>query len=110
MDKVGWEHTICFKMLDIGYYYIRLTVHSIRNFICGWLGDVYDCYVLFSQSFNEPSKPFQGVSRLDVIYGSNEVFGSVRNGQLAPGFHDDIDHSDFNDVVMISLNDSDGFD
>lgn len=108
MNSVGQEHRVCFKMPYNGHYYIGLTAYSFRDFICERLGDVYDWYVLFSQSLHEYFKRFQSLSRPDFIYESDEEFGLFHNDQPAPDLHDDRDHSNFNDIGMIDLDDSDG--
>lgn len=72
MNKIGLDHMVCFKRSDNGHYYIGFTVHSLIDFICHWMGDVSDCYNLFSRSLYEPFNSLQSLSPLDVIYESYE--------------------------------------
>lgn len=76
-------HTICFKMPDTGQYYIALTLYAFKEFLCEWMGNVNDCYILHSRSLNDPFVPFQSEYPLETIYESDEEQGSLRDLQTS---------------------------
>lgn len=81
MENVGREHKICFTILDCGHYYFGLAVHSLKNIIYDWPGDIYSCCTLFFSSLYEYFKHFQSLSRRDAIYKSDEDFRSLHSNQ-----------------------------
>lgn len=90
------------------HYYIGPTVHSFTDFIFDWMWDVYGYHILFSTSIHEPFKPFQSLYLQNVIFKSDEEFSQFHNDQLAPHFLDDVGHSNFYDIRILDLDDSDG--
>lgn len=97
---------IGFKISGNDYYYIALTVNLFKDIICDWLGDVLDCYVLFSQSLHEHFKHFEISSSLEVLYKSNVKFGSFHKDQLASGLPESTSLFNCNYIGAFSLNDS----
>lgn len=108
MKNAKREHSVSFKMSDNERYCIGLVAHLFKDYICDRRADLYDCFILFSRSLNEPFKPIQSLSPLDVIQKCDGELGTFDNDQPATGFHDDIGHSSFNDVRMLKLDDSEG--
>lgn len=54
---VGWGnvstgHTICVKMPSAGHFFISLTVHASKQFICLWIGLVKNCIIFHKPSLN----------------------------------------------------------
>lgn len=68
-------------MPDNGHYYVVLTVHFFKDSTCDWTGIVHDSFMLHSWFLNEPFKPFQTLSLLEIMYESDEETGSFDNDQ-----------------------------
>lgn len=83
-------------------------MHFFNEFICDWLGDVYDSCILFLRCVNETFKTFRSLHPLDNTYENYEKFGSFYRDQSALGFHNDIGYYNFNIVGIFDLHDSDG--
>lgn len=51
------SYTICFRIPDTGYYYVGLTINVFQGFICDCMGNVSDCYILYSRTSEGPFLP-----------------------------------------------------
>lgn len=109
MNNLGCEYTVCFEIPGNSHSYIAVIVHSVKNFICNWLGDVFNCYIVFFRSLHQLFKPFEISCPPEVIYKSNEEFGSLYSDQPASVLPEDTGQSHCNDIGMFELNDSNRF-
>lgn len=76
MDKSNnknGEHTACFKMLNSWHYYMSLTVHAFNNFMCEWIVDVRDFYILHSRTSDGPFLMFESTNRPPIIYDTTVI-------------------------------------
>lgn len=95
------ELTFCFKIPVNGHYFIGVTVHFFKGFICDWMRSVQGLYIFYSPSLYEPFKPFQTIARIEIIYGSDEESGSFNNVQLEPNFHVGIGRTNLKNADII---------
>lgn len=48
-------------------FYIAVTSHIFRDYICGWLGSAHDCNALHSTSIDVPFKNFRATNILQAM-------------------------------------------
>lgn len=72
MNSSHREHTVCFKMPDFGHYDVHKTAHASNDFICDWIGNVFDCSILHSEHLKGLFTLFHSTDRQAVLYESSE--------------------------------------
>lgn len=54
--------------------YDRLTCNALEETVCGWVGTIHDCFILYAKHLNVPLKRFTPEERVLVIDESDEKF------------------------------------